>query len=299
MAPDARFSRLVEIAHAAEAAGFDSLWVGDHFRHFRGGPLLEPFVLLGSLAAITERIRLGVLVSAVTFRHPSLLAKLAATLDVVSSGRAILGLGAGTPGREHQEYGLPFPPLTTRLELLEETAIVCRSLFRGEGGYRGRHYQIEAARLDPPPIQADGPPILIGGKARGVLRIAARLADLSNFTYTSVAGTRRLLMALDFHCRHFGRHPGSLRRSWMGALIVAPTSAEARLRGETFRAARGMSEDLYEQVVPHGTPEQAAAGVRSLLDSGLDEIYLGLTENTVEAVETAGNVIALASKAGG
>jgi F420-dependent oxidoreductase-like protein len=290
-----RFERLAEIARVAESTGgFDSLWVGDHFYHVLGGPMLEPYVLLGALAAVTTRLRLGVLVSVNSFRHPAMLAKLVTTLDVVSGGRAVLGIGAGVDAREHRDHGLEFPPLGERMDRLEETIQVCRALFRESApSFAGRYYQLEGARVDPRPVQPGGPPILVGGKGeRRTLRIVARYADLANFTYTSAAETARKLRALDDHCQRLGRDPASVRRTRAGAMIIASSHAEAERKGLAFRQARSMDEARYRDVVVYGEPVQIADQVACHAASGLDELYFGLPDAyDLEVVQMAGETL--------
>src|SRR5271154_4146435 len=162
------FQRISETAMAAESAGFDSIWVPDHVHQNRigggpSGPMLEAYTLLAGLATKTESVLLGSLVTPVTFRHPALLAKVVTTLDVISGGRAVLGIGAAWDTEEHAAYGIDFPGTSEREDRLEEAVVICRELFSvSPASYDGAHYQVTEAWNAPRPIQ-DRIPILIGG----------------------------------------------------------------------------------------------------------------------------------------
>src|SRR5215207_429185 len=163
------FEHVAELAVAGEESGFDSVWVMDHFWQLPplGGPsqpMLEGYTLLGGLAARTERVQLGTLVTGVTYRNPALLAKMVTTLDVISHGRAILGIGAAWYEPEHDGFGFPFPSDRERLHMLEEAVQICRALLRDERPtFEGRFYSTVDARNVPKPLQTSGPPIMIGG----------------------------------------------------------------------------------------------------------------------------------------
>src|SRR5207245_2370418 len=175
------FARASDLATTAEESGFDSLWVMDHFYQIRmvgkvSEPMLEAYSLLPALAARTSRVRLGALVTGVTYRNPAHLAKIVTTLDVISSGRAILGIGAAWNEDEHRGYGFDFPPVRERFERLEEAIRICRAMFRDEApSFQGKHYRIEGALNFPRPVQPGGPPILIGGSGeQKTLRLVAQ-----------------------------------------------------------------------------------------------------------------------------
>src|SRR4051794_1554912 len=163
------FDRTLALATAAEQSGFAAVWVMDHFWQLPalGGPdepILEAYTLLAALAARTERVQLGTLVTGVTYRNPALLAKMVTTLDVISKGRAILGIGAAWYEPEHDGYDFDFPRAGERLDRLEEAVQICRAMFVEDGAsFTGRYYSITGARNLPRPIQSGGPPIMIGG----------------------------------------------------------------------------------------------------------------------------------------
>src|SRR5271155_1082704 len=174
------FDRIAEVAVAAESAGFDSIWVPDHVHQNRigggpSGPMLEAYTLLAGLATKTDTVLLGSLVTPVTFRHPALLAKVVTTLDVISGGRAVLGIGAAWYDVEHEGLGFDFPAAPERLDRLEEALQICRAMFTEEApSFTGTYYRIHEARNVPPPVQPGGPPILIGGGGeKRTLRLTA------------------------------------------------------------------------------------------------------------------------------
>jgi F420-dependent oxidoreductase-like protein len=197
--PEALFERVAASARAAEEAGFDTVLVMDHFYQLPAlGPpeneMLEAYSLLGALATCTERVRLGTLVSGNTYRNPAQLAKIVTTLDVISKGRALLGIGAGWFEPEHEGYGFTFPPIGERLSRLEEALQIARGMFRGERPtLEGRYYQTREALNCPAPIQPGGPGILIGGSGeKRTLRLVAQYADESNWTCAPEEFPRKL-----------------------------------------------------------------------------------------------------------
>src|SRR5580658_3402742 len=181
------FEKVVAIATTAESVGFDSVWVMDHLFQIPGigdvdEPMFEAYSLLGGLAARTQKARLGAMVTGVTYRNPALLAKEVTALDVLSGGRAVLGIGAAWFEAEHEGLGFDFPPLSERFDRLEEALIICRSMFTEDApSFEGRFYRIKGAVNRPRPVHGAGPPILIGGGGeRRTLRLVARYADACN-----------------------------------------------------------------------------------------------------------------------
>jgi len=182
-------STLGEIARAADEAGFDRIGVADHFwrSHYMGsveGPELECYATLGFLAASTRRAKLTAMVTAASYRQPGLLAKTVTTLDVLSRGRAWLGIGAGDYEAEARGLGMPFPPLKERFEMLEETLQICLQMWEGEHGadrpYEGAHFHLERTLNAPQSLTRPHPPILLGGSGEKTLRLVARYADACN-----------------------------------------------------------------------------------------------------------------------
>ena len=205
-------AKLDEIVTGAEAAGFDRISVMDHYFQIPNvGPaqneMFEAYGILGYIAARTRRVKLGTLVTGITYRHPGFLAKQVTGLDVLSGGRAWLGLGAAWFQREHEGLGIPFPPLKERFERLEETIRICLQMWSdNDGPFDGKHYQLRETLCSPRPLQSPRPPILIGGSGeKKTLRLVARYADACNIRGDSPEGAARLLGVLKEHCEREGR----------------------------------------------------------------------------------------------
>jgi F420-dependent oxidoreductase-like protein len=292
------FGRVAEIAETAEDSGFDSVWVMDHFYqiHFQGQPtepMLECYTTLGGIAARTSQVRLGALVTGVTYRNPALLAKIVSTLDIVSSGRAILGIGAAWNEDEHRGYGFDFPPVSERFERLEEALQICRAMFREETpSFQGKHYRIEEALNFPRPINPGGPPILIGGSGeKKTLRLVAQYADACNL-FGDAATIKHKLDVLRQHCEDVGRDPAEITKTRLGGLVIAPTHEDAERRGAELMAARGLSEEWYRMSQIVGDPDEVGERVQELLDAGLDGVIFNMWRvQDLEPVALAGRTL--------
>jgi F420-dependent oxidoreductase-like protein len=264
---------LARIAADAERAGFDSLWVMDHVLQLPQlgpvwDPMLESYATLSFLAAATERIRLGVLVSAVTFRNVGHLAKAIATLDVLSGGRAIAGLGAGSSEREHVAYGWRFPPARERLALLEDTLQALPVLWGpGSRPFEGRVVTIPDTTCYPRPLQ-DPVPIVVGGSGERVtLRLAARYASGCNLFGGPAAVGRRVVVVRE-HCRALGRDPDDLEITHLGSLLLGRDPPDLRDRVERLRPAN-QGPQRFAATVHAGTVDDHEAGFRELAAVGV------------------------------
>jgi F420-dependent oxidoreductase-like protein len=233
------WSQLLDRTRYAEQAGFDGAWVFDHFTPLYGdpaGPCLEGWTLLAALAASTSRIRLGCLVTGITYRHPSILATEAITVDHVSNGRLEIGLGAAWHEPEHQQLGIPFPPIRERAERLEEGIQVLRLLMTKDGArFQGRYYQLDEASYHPHPVQKPHPPIWVGaGGEQLMLPIVARQADAWHAfgSEDALAGKSRLLDRL---AEEAGRDPKKILRS--ASLSLSRSSDQIRRRANNLREA--------------------------------------------------------------
>jgi F420-dependent oxidoreductase-like protein len=228
-------ARLEAIARSADEGGFASLWVMDHF--FQIPPvgraeleMLEGWSTLTFLAGVTARVRLGTLVSGVTYRHPGVLVKTATTLDVLSGGRAWLGIGAAWFEREHAGLGVPYPPMAERFERLEETLEIARQMWSPDDGpFEGRHYRLAETLCVPPPVSKPRPPILIGGIGeRKTLRLVARYADACNlFEQIGMDGLRHKLDVLKRHCDDTGRDYAEIEKTTLGTVHIAAGAQSA------------------------------------------------------------------------
>ena len=273
--PAELFARVVEQARAAEQAGFSLVTVMDHLYQIQGvgledEPMLEAWTTLGALARETSRVRLGTLVTGVTYRNPALLAKQATTLDVISGGRAIFGIGAAWNEDEHAGYGFEFPPVRERMDRLEEALTITKALFSEERpSFAGTYYQIEDALNVPRPIQPGGPRILVGGGGeQRTLKIAARFADMTHWFPLGLEVLQRKTEILAGHCEAIGRDPAEIERTMAAPVLVAENEAD------TARMLQGVPAERRPYVVA-GTPEQVVDRLRPYLDAG----FTGFTFN--------------------
>lgn len=211
------YDRIREAWLAADELGFDTAWGHDHLlnQNDHAAPEDEGWSILAALLAQTRRIRAGLMVTANTFRHPAVLAKMATTVDRISGGRLEVGLGAAWFEAEHEQYGLPLPPMKERMGRLEEACRVLKALWtERRATVDGRFYQVRAAYHEPKPVQRPHPPLVIGGKGEKVLlRIAAQHADEWNLVQGTPEEFRRKSGVLDEHCRAVGRDPARIARS--------------------------------------------------------------------------------------
>ena len=295
------FEAIVAIAVAAEESGFDSVWVMDHFYQIANvgppsDPMLEAYTLLGGIAGRTTSVRLGAMVTGVTYRNPALLAKMVTTLDVVSSGRAILGIGAAWNEEEHAGYGFDFPSVGERMDRLEEALRICRAMFTEETPtFTGRHYRIDAARNQPRPVEPEGIPILVGGSGeRRTLRLVARYADACNI-FGDLETVRHKLDVLSRHCEAVGRDPAEITKTRLGGLLVAPTSAEAELAVRRAAEARGMDPAAFAAYAIAGDPDAVCEQVAAYLDAGLDGMVFNMHgAEDLDPVRLAGTTLSTA-----
>ncbi|HET7678325.1 MAG TPA: LLM class flavin-dependent oxidoreductase [Candidatus Limnocylindrales bacterium] len=282
----ARWSDLRDMAHAAEQVGLDSLWVGDHLLYRLpdeepSGPW-EAWSLLAALAAVTERIELGPLVACALFHAPAMLAKKAATIDEISGGRLILGLGAGWNESEFRAYGFPFEQ---RISRFEEAFTILRTLLReGAIDFDGRFYQARDCELRPRGPRPSGPPLMVGSIGPRMLRITLPHVDAWNAWYADTAntpdGASALVARVDGACRAVDRDPAAVERS-VAVLVQLPEGRGRRQGGEAGRRVEPLS----------GPPEVIAAGLRAYARAGVGHVQLVLDPITVASVEALAPVL--------
>jgi F420-dependent oxidoreductase-like protein len=212
------FETIAGVATTAEAHGFDSLWVMDHLYQIemvgpKDHPMLEAYTLLGALAARTQRLNLGTMVTGVTYRNPALLAKIVTTLDVISKGRAILGIGAAWNDDEHAGFGFDFPPVKERMDRLEEALQIIRAMFTEPApSFEGRYYRIKQVLNNPRPIRGYIPILIGGGGEKRTLRLVAQYGDACNL-FGDPDTVRHKIEVLERHCADVGRDPAEITKT--------------------------------------------------------------------------------------
>jgi F420-dependent oxidoreductase-like protein len=265
--PTQRFEDVREIARHAETTGWDGLWLADHFMPDAAdtsAPWPESWTTLAGLAASVPRIRLGTLVTGNTYRHPAVLAKMAATVDHISGGRVVLGLGAGWQENEHRQYGIHFATVPERLARLEEACQVIKSLYTEKSAsFQGKYYQLDAASLEPKPLQRPLPLLIGGGGEKVTLRITARYADEWN-VWGDVETLRHKMKILDGHCADAGRDPAAIQRSAVALLFLSDDAAFVeKIRGSKL-----------PQPKIAGSVEQVREIVRAYQQIGVNELIV-------------------------
>ena len=295
----------VALARACEEHGLQGLFRSDHYLSFddpRERGALDAWTTIAALASITDRIRLGTMVSPVTFRHPSQLAKAVVTADHVSGGRVELGIGAGWFEREHQAYGFPFPSTAERVDLLaEQIEIVHRLWDRDEDeiSFDGRHYRLDASVALPKPVQEPHPPLIMGGAAGPrSAALAARWADEYNVTSVDPAAAQERRERVAAACEAVGRDPDSIRFSIMTTTVVGADRPELERRAGALLRKEGEGNDVegyLEDPRPHqlvGTVEQVVERLRAFAEAGVQRVFLQhLVHEDLEMVALVGREI--------
>ena len=245
-------AKLAEIARVAEDAGFYSLWVMDHFFQISmiGPPendMLEGYCTLGYLAAVTNRMKLGTLVTGVVYRYPGILVKTATTLDVLSGGRGYFAIGAAWNEQEAKGLGTPFPPLGVRFELLEEALQIAKQMWSDNNGpYQGQHNRLEQTLCNPQPLSRPHPPILVaGGGEKKTLRLVAQYADACNL-YGPPETIKAKLAILQQHCATLGRDYATIEKTSLGTVELQPGKMTAK---DVIRHCRVLADIGIQQAI--------------------------------------------------
>jgi F420-dependent oxidoreductase-like protein len=292
------FQRIAATAVAAERSGFDAFFVMDHYHQIANigrpdEPMLEAYTLLSGVAARTSRIELGAMVTGVTYRNPAFLAKAVTTLDLVSSGRAILGIGAAWNDEESRAYGYDWPSTRERFERLEDALQICRAMFtQPQTTFHGTHHRVEGAYNVPQPVRPGGPPILIGGGGeRRTLGLTARYADIWN-GFGDPETIRHKLEVLGEHCHDLGRDPSEIWTTRLGTLILTPTREEAERRKQRWQRDRGLSDEDVPKRLVWGDPDAVGETVQRYLDTGLNGLIFNMPRgSTPDDVAFAGTTL--------
>src|SRR5712692_6389783 len=292
MPDDQLFDHVVEQAHAAEVAGFDLVTVMDHLYQIRGvgpetAPMLEAYATLAGIAARTTRVKLGTLVTGVTYRNPALLAKEVTTLDVISKGRAILGIGAAWNEDEHRGYGFEFPPISRRMDRLGEALTIAKLIFtQDRPSFEGTYYKIDRALSVPRPIQPGGPKILIGGGGeRRTLRLLAEHGDIGHWFGGNLEDLKRKKKVFEEHCAAVNRDPSEILLTVGLTLVLAENDEDAKALMDGLTPER-------RAIAMTATVSQAAEVIGEYMAAG----FGGFTFNnnvlqTEESIALAGELI--------
>lgn len=263
--PNNSWRDTLALAQHAEQTGWDGIWFADHFMpnaEDTSGPMSECWTTLAALGAAVPRVRIGALVSGNTYRHPAVLAKMAANVDNISDGRCVLGLGAGWQENEHKAYGIDFFTLGGRMNRFEEACQVITGLFSNAlTDFAGKHYQLTAAPLAPKPVQRPMPLLIGGGGEQRTLRIAAKYANEWNVWGTPEVLARKGAI-LDRYCEEIGRDPKSIRHSTQGMLVLTDDSAAVEKMKASGRPVIG------------GTGPQIRATIEQYAEAGVDEVII-------------------------
>ncbi len=292
--PERLFEHVIELACAAETAGFRLVTVMDHLYQIRGvgpetDPMLEAYSALAGIAARTSRVRLATLVTGVTYRNPAILVKTVTTLDTISGGRAMLGIGAAWNEDEHRGYGVDFPPIRERMDRLDEACQIAKLMFtQDRPSFEGTHYRLDSALNVPRPIQPGGPPILIGGGGeQRTLKIAAKYADLTHWFPAPLEVLNHKTEVLERHCESVGRDPSTIERTMSAPLILIEREADAE-------AALAHVPPERRAHVRALTPIQAAEAIQPYVAAGFTGFTFGNTTlSTVASLQVAGEFIRL------
>jgi F420-dependent oxidoreductase-like protein len=290
--PDRLFDRVAENAKAAEKAGFDLVTVMDHFYQIRGigpetEPMMEAYTTLSALATQTSRVKVGTLVTGVTYRNPALLVKQVTTLDVISKGRAIFGIGAAWNEDEHRGYGIEFPPIARRMDRLGEALTIAKLMFtQDRPSFEGTYYRIDRALNVPRPIQPGGPKILIGGGGeRRTLRLLAEHGDIGHWFGGNLEDLKRKKKVFEEHCAAVNRDPSEVLLTVGLTLVLAENEKDAKALMDGLTPER-------RAMAKTATVPQAAEVIAQYMAAG----FGGFTFNnnvlqTKESIALAGELI--------
>jgi len=269
---------VLELWQHLESTGWDTACVSDHFMpntREREGAVLEAWSTLSALAAVVPRMRIGTIVLGNTYRHPAVVAKMAAQVDIISGGRLLFGIGAAWQRNEHEAYGIPFYTMRERLERLDEACTVIRLLWtERRSNFNGRYYHLADAPLAPKPVQKPHPELMIGGGGERVtLRIAAKHADHWN-VWGGPKVLARKSAVLEEHCSKLGRDSKSINRSVNMALLITNSKADIDRLAETIAARMGSHAADARDTCLAGTPDQIREQLRRLQSAGATTLFI-------------------------
>jgi len=273
---------LKEVWKEAEALGFDTLWVNDHLLASVGPPEgseLEAWTLLAAMATVTSKVKIGAMVSNNTFRHPAVLAKMATTVDHLSNGRLILGIGAGWFEHEHQAYGVAFPSVKDRTKALGESLEVITKLWAAEptASFKGQYYTITDAPFMPKPVQKPHPPIMIGGIGeKRVLPLVAKYAQMWNIPNLEPEKIAEKGKILQEDCKKIGRNCAEIEWSYLTPLYIKTDPASANSLLETVAKLRNVTVDEARKSILIGDPAAIRQQLQAYVDAGVTHFIINL-----------------------
>jgi F420-dependent oxidoreductase-like protein len=269
------FEQFLELWQRADELDYDWVSVFDHFMPIYGDPdggCFEGVTMMAALAAHTTKVRVGMLVTGVTYRHPAVAANMAATIDHISGGRCEYGVGAAWFEKEHDQYGIPFPRIGVRMDMLDEACRVMRGLWSKDHkfSFEGKHYQLKDAQMDPKPVQEHMPLVIGGSGEKRTLRIVAEHGDVWNSFFGDIEVFQHKLDVLAQHCSDVGRDPADIRKSVTFRAMLAEDEAGVAERRKELEAA-GPSRFTWFV----GTPEQLVEEMKPWVERGAGDFLLG------------------------
>lgn len=269
------YSTLKRVVLECDRLGFDSVWVYDHL-HFTYGPTLECWTVLSALAEATKNVRVGPLVTCNAFRYPSILAKMAATVDMISNGRLNFGIGAGWHEAEAIAYGISFPRGGIRVEMLDEALSIIRKLWTEESvTFKGKHYSVDNAVCLPKPLQKPYPPILVGGGGNKMLRVIAKHANAWNSGFTDPEGFKEEFARLEAACKETGRNRSEIENTFQSRVIIAENDEAALKRAEKWCEERKAKPDDPDwKFAIRGSPKTCIKILKGYVDAGVTHFTL-------------------------
>lgn len=271
------FSRVREVVLECERLGYHSVWLDDHLM-VENRPILECWTTLAALASITTCVRLGTMVTCNSFRNPALLAKIAASLDVISGGRLEFGIGGGVQKAEHVAYGFPFPKASVRIARLKEAVEIIKKMWTEEKiSYAGKHYRIRQAVCEPKPLQKPHPPITIGGGGEKLtLRVTAQHADKYDWGYSpSVKLYKHKLKVLESHCKAMGRDFQEIERScWLGGQIIIAQNRRELNEKALQEKPKSVTREDFDRTSLVSTPDECVRKMQPYVDLGVTYFML-------------------------
>jgi len=266
------FSLIRNVVLECERLGYHSVWLDDHLM-YGDWPILEPWTTLSALSALTSRVRLGTMVSCSTHRNPAMLAKIAATFDVLSNGRLEFGIGAGIQKNEHKAYGFDFPKPSVRIERLGESLEIIKRLWtQNRANYQGKHYSLKDAICEPKPLQKPYPPITVGGSGEVLLRrVTALYADRFDFGFLpSIERYKCKLEILGKECVAIGRNFGKIEKScWPGGQVLIANSEIEVNEKVSQKNVMGLSLEDFKKATLVGTPKECREQLQVYIDLGV------------------------------